>query len=1480
MTYDESSQLQPSNDPPGDTSGNTRLNELIADYLQKLDGGTAPTRDEFMAAHPDFEFGLREFFADVDHFEMDATLTDPSRPDIDEALPRVRYFGEYELTREIARGGMGVVYEAHQKTLNRTVAVKMILAGMLASDEDVQRFRTEAQAAAGLQHPGIVSIHEVGVFQGQHYFSMDFVDGCNLAELVRESALDASTAARYLKLIAEAVQFAHTRGIVHRDLKPSNILIDPTDETPRITDFGLAKLISDDSSLTATGARLGTPAYMSPEQVLAEPGAVGPASDIYSLGVILYELLTGRPPFRGATALQTLQMVLEQSPVRPRQLNPDIPKDLENVCLKCLQREPADRYESAAELAADLERFLNDEPVRARPLNSLQRSWRRVRRHWRAIIAVLSVAIVGALVTYGLGQREAAQDAERESLLGRISLRTSGIPLTTTIRTDSGELAVPRFTSPTADPVTLTEGDYEFEFETPGRVSQRFRAFVERDRETIHSVALNVPRDLAEFTWSGQLHMVRLDDRDTLMTVSKSGVTRYDAVTGDTVWTAELADDLVLLQAGAEWQEFSRVINRGIVHHIQPLTEGHDLNGDGFDDVVWVGNGLSGAVALSGVDGRSIWVQRSEGDADALPDLRKYIQGPPVPVFHSQDGPPDFLIVRQYRFPDTNDHERSFERISGKTGETFWRYTFDERQFFLPQLKYGKALPAFFETWNGVRTVVLSTGRSLIRLDLETGEELQTVAEFGFPLDALLRSETAGVPAGQAIVHFHENPITGQIQSIDLTKGQVRWSHETHERQSVVFVPDGAGGRVVVVSAEPRLLSEHGARIECLEAASGQTIWDGNRQVQSNPWSDITTRIFLGPDIDRDGLQDVVLTGVQPAQEIAGADNGDPGFGAVMNALSSAKGGALFASALSSANGETLWTEFIELEGDRRRAVLTSMRLWQPAPDGFAELHFYATSNAIARVGPEAGAMCVLNAQTGRLISKLEGVAEPRPADLNGDGQQDLFWPEPVLDEDGSDTGDWTVGTIIGQGSLQWQRFEDCQPAADFNEDGVVDLTARIRHGSIAVCGRTGRVLWKTDAVTLKRVADMNGDGIDDLLANPNDFVRTSELMTCVSGKTGETIWSHKRSPGYDGIRRLISVHAVDSPDDKARRLLVTDFVPDDSRVRLRLFDPSTGDEIWSATTPCNKQDRRKCELTADRSEVIVTCQNENQLRLTVVKVSNGETKLSHTATVDRGQPQFQVADLDRDGLPEVLWRLQSITATSGGIGSVFWTWAPPGDIPLHVRQSVDDVGPMIIARRNDDGQSICFTLDNRVIVVDGQGKTLRDIRIPGRNLHFSQMQSEFRVCDLNGDGNEELIVTAYSPTTVNPDQGVGYDHVIALDITSDDPVLWDQTLPEGPGTLLDLSPGAPETSRVVFSSGNSVYGLSGEGVMQWRCSGPPWWTRDSHAARLYMVNRRPHLLETSNVAQPRLLFRRYRNDKGPVSVEFRVAIPVRKSAQ
>jgi serine/threonine-protein kinase len=347
--------------PPPDSDRDERLARLFAELTEAQRHGRSADIDAMALAHPDLADELRGLWGMVlvmdglvrPRAQEPSTLPLPS-PERSLPLRRRREFGEFELLEELGRGGMGVVYKARQTSLDRLVALKLIQRG------ERERFRREAESAARLDHPNIVPVYGVGECDGEAYLCMKYIEGTTLARLVAENPLPPREAARYVLLIARAVHYAHEKGILHRDLKPSNVLIDVQGQ-PHVTDFGLAKQVQGGVDLTASGEVLGTPSYMPPEQASGSRGKLGPASDVYSLGAILYELLTGRPPFRAATQVDTVLLVLDQEPVPPRQLNPKVDRALELICLKCLQKHPDLRYPTAADLADDLQRFVNDE---------------------------------------------------------------------------------------------------------------------------------------------------------------------------------------------------------------------------------------------------------------------------------------------------------------------------------------------------------------------------------------------------------------------------------------------------------------------------------------------------------------------------------------------------------------------------------------------------------------------------------------------------------------------------------------------------------------------------------------------------------------------------------------------------------------------------------------------------------------------------------------------------------------------------------------------------------------------------------------------------------------------------------------------------------------------------------------------------------------------------------------------------------------
>jgi serine/threonine-protein kinase len=398
-------------------SGDPRIQWLLEEIL---DSGLSP--EEVCRDDPELLPRVRERLGRVRRVEaqLDALLPAASPPVAGSrpsaSAPEVAAPPElsgYEVQEELGRGGMGVVYRAWDRRLNRPVALKVLLAGAYARPEERERFRREAESEAGLRHPNIVQIYDVGDLDGRPYFTMEFVEGDSLAARLAGAPMPPCEAAALVETLADAVQAAHNGGVIHRDLKPANVLL-TADGTPKVTDFGLARRLDGGEGLTQTGAVLGTPSYMAPEQAQGDSDSIGPAADVYALGAILYEALTGRPPFRAKTAAETVRQVIEDEPVPPSRCNARLARDLETICLKCLSKEPRARYLSAAALADDLRRFRRGEAITARPPGRAERLTRWLRRRWAPVAAAAgAVALAISLLGGGFWLRSERRAIER-----------------------------------------------------------------------------------------------------------------------------------------------------------------------------------------------------------------------------------------------------------------------------------------------------------------------------------------------------------------------------------------------------------------------------------------------------------------------------------------------------------------------------------------------------------------------------------------------------------------------------------------------------------------------------------------------------------------------------------------------------------------------------------------------------------------------------------------------------------------------------------------------------------------------------------------------------------------------------------------------------------------------------------------------------------------------------------------------------------
>lgn len=381
---------------------------VIQDMLDRWEdawqSGEELSAETLCADRPDLKTEVAGRIAELKRIDGFLSPTDTvgkvdTEPSSDRSADLPPSFGQFEILDRIAQGGMGAVYRAQQKSPSRVVALKVIRSGDLSSQKEIDRFFAEANAAANLSHPNIVPVFEVGEENGRHYFTMEYIAGRTLSQIVRtDGPMKPKQAAELMTAIAEAVHYAHDKGVIHRDIKPANVIVDEADR-PRVTDFGIAKQLEVDTALTATGQILGTPEYMSPEQAQGQQSEIDRRSDVFSLGATLYAMLTGRSPFRDEEIYATLQNVIEEDPTSPRKLQPKIDKDLETICLKCLQKKPGDRYATAKELADDLRRYLDGTTITARRTPFAVRGSRWIKRH--PAIAVFSLLVCAGFVWGG-----------------------------------------------------------------------------------------------------------------------------------------------------------------------------------------------------------------------------------------------------------------------------------------------------------------------------------------------------------------------------------------------------------------------------------------------------------------------------------------------------------------------------------------------------------------------------------------------------------------------------------------------------------------------------------------------------------------------------------------------------------------------------------------------------------------------------------------------------------------------------------------------------------------------------------------------------------------------------------------------------------------------------------------------------------------------------------------------------------------------
>ncbi|MGE3409192.1 MAG: protein kinase [Pirellulales bacterium] len=1162
----------------------------------------------------------------------------------------VRYVGDYELLEEIARGGMGVVYKARQASLNRTVAVKMILAGQFADESAVKRFRREAEAAANLDHSHIVPVYEVGEHQGQHYFSMGFVDGQSLAARLAGGPLAPRAAAELMEQVARAVHYAHERGVIHRDLKPANVLLD-RDGRPKVTDFGLAKLTTREQSLTDTGQVLGTPGYMPPEQI--DGKTVEITADVYGLGAILYALLTGRPPFQAATLMETLQQVKTAEPVPPRQMNPSVPRDLDTIARKCLEKWPDWRYASAAELADELKRFLAGEPIRARRRGFVEQGARWIARQRRSVLTAAAAAVVSALLIVG---GAFGTISYRKSLEGNLKLVTDHERLVAAVFDDHDRPAVEPFTVPTEQPIALTDGAYRLRTSGKNLLSEDFTVRLDRGENSTHELSLDwqrlwpeiaVDEEQVAATTSGSStwHLVHCRGQGQpahlLLLGGGSEVTfeLRDMRTGKRAWSVthgpppelDLAnrDKWLSSQGGlAGKYEPSGIGQTDFRPYVLPSAPQLDGDQECLGDIVIALRHQPALLAFSSEDGRRLWSYAPEFSRltvwpgrSPFPRWFGTVVGEPLVMPDLDgDGVVDFLIGKLVLNNTDKDGQpipladqpcRTIDAVSGKTGKQIWQYELDDRWFDLPK---GVQIP-LASRWFAAPQTVSTLGsdwiaphgnvfRNFVYRISGDGEEI-----FRQSPPLLMREQGKNVVACVA---------GSRVVVLDAQTGQP--TSPPHDLGFVPVRPPQAGDvngddddDLVLVERVGDSTHQIFTTPALQRAPSKQRLWCWSPDKHQPLWPPI--------EQSADYEKHVRVNQPPPAWPLVVDLNGDGNAEIIAPDGTSTHFGA---TPISDRN-ERAWGELQLIDGTdgkqrwRRRLQTVDQQVDQlivgPDIDGDGWRDIFAAT-LFGRETHIRPPQLYVDAISGRDGLSLWHSGRP----IAGPGFDEMFidvlnwwsagpdgWPQLVVSvRYGGAVGEPIVLACFSAGNGRITRENvllDPPLIADGDGDGVNDLfcftphyrPAADRGGKLFSFRGTSPRVWRRLGGDWQAGRDYDGDGFDDVVARSVQAIQGKQRIVALSGRTGHELYrTAVEASLWNGTGAIIRPLAVDLDGDGVSDLLSTAGIGNNANnpPPILAFSGKTGRELWQESLRASEVKQtlfvRAADLDADGQQEVI----------------------------------------------------------------------------------------------------------------------------------------------------------------------------------------------------------------------------------------------------------------------------------------------------